>query len=70
MQNRQCSFSRSRPFGARCVAASSQPFHSQHGASARGPAVFAGLDPDLVEKGELNFMTDHYADLPAGSFKS
>src|SRR4051812_46133798 len=63
MQKRQCSFSRGRALGARCVAALLQPFHSQHGASGLRRRSWLGLTRMRSNKGESDVMTEYYAEL-------
>src|SRR3954453_3666325 len=63
MQKRHCSFSRGRALGARCVAALVQPFQSQHGPSGRARRSWLGLTRMRSNKGESDFMTEHYAEL-------
>jgi hypothetical protein len=40
-----------------------QPFHSQHGPSGRARRSSLGLTRIRSNKGESNFMTEHYAEL-------
>src|SRR4051794_27118294 len=60
-QNRQYSFSRVRPLGARWMAAPPQPGHSQGGCSARKRRFWSGLTRMRSNKGDSLDMTDHYA---------
>src|ERR1700756_312553 len=60
-QKRQYSRSWSRPFGARCVAPCVQPGQSHEGSDVRSRRSSSGLTRMRSNRGESNFMTQHYA---------